>query len=109
MRFKMLGGIRLSIYSSICISAAGIIMSFFDKLLGRPLSTSQEKKHKLTVITGVPALGLDALASTAYGCTIFSLPPLPLSSPLLPFISPIGKRPQPIRMVVGPIPSQVKT
>ena len=67
MRFKMLGGIRLSIYSSICISAAGIIMSFFDKLLGRPLSTSQEKKHKLTVITGVPALGLDALASTAYG------------------------------------------
>ena len=42
-------------------------MSLFNKILGRPLSSRQDKKQKLTVITGVPALGLDALASTAYG------------------------------------------
>jgi amino acid transporter len=38
-----------------------------DKILGRPLRTSEEGKEKLSVWTGVPALGLDALASTAYG------------------------------------------
>lgn len=42
-------------------------MSFLDKFLGRPLTLRARKKEALTVITGVPALGLDALASTAYG------------------------------------------
>lgn len=42
-------------------------MSFIDKLLGRPLSLKASKKQSLSVITGVPALGLDAFASTAYG------------------------------------------
>ncbi len=41
--------------------------SFFDKILGRPLASGEDKKQKLTVLTGVPALGLDALASTGYG------------------------------------------
>lgn len=38
-----------------------------DKILGRPLKASEEGKEKLSVWTGVPVLGLDALASTAYG------------------------------------------
>src|SRR5438132_6143479 len=44
-----------------------IDMSLLDKILGRPLKSSEAKKEKLTVATGVPVLGLDALASTAYG------------------------------------------
>lgn len=42
-------------------------MSLIDKIIGRPLSVKEHKKQELTVLTGVPALGLDALASTAYG------------------------------------------
>lgn len=42
-------------------------MSLWNTIFGRPLRTSEEGKEKLTVLTGVPALGLDALASTAYG------------------------------------------
>ncbi len=42
-------------------------MTFIDKLLGRPLSLKARKKQELTVITGIPALGLDSLASIAYG------------------------------------------
>ena len=42
-------------------------MSLLDKLLGRPLKSSEAKKEELGVATGVPVLGLDALASTAYG------------------------------------------
>lgn len=42
-------------------------MSLLDKLLGRPLATSERAKESLSVWTGVPVLGLDALASTGYG------------------------------------------
>ena len=42
-------------------------VSLLDKILGRPLKSSEAKKEELTVATGVPVLGLDALASTAYG------------------------------------------
>src|SRR4051794_36932362 len=42
-------------------------MSLRDKILGRPLASSEEGKEKLSVITGVPVLGLDALASAGYG------------------------------------------
>jgi amino acid transporter len=42
-------------------------MSLLDKILGRPLASSEEAKEALSVATGVPVLGLDALASTAYG------------------------------------------
>src|SRR5947207_1749555 len=42
-------------------------MSLLDKILGQPLRSTEAKKEELTVATGVPALGLDALASTAYG------------------------------------------
>jgi amino acid transporter len=39
----------------------------FNKILGRPLASKDGKQQALSVMTGVPALGLDALASTAYG------------------------------------------
>ncbi len=42
-------------------------MSWVDKILGRPLASSQGKKQALTIWTGVPVLGFDALASTGYG------------------------------------------
>jgi amino acid transporter len=42
-------------------------MLLLDKILGRPLASSEEAKEELSVATGVPVLGLDALASTGYG------------------------------------------
>lgn len=42
-------------------------MSIFNKIFGRPLPSSAAKKNKLSVITGVPALGLGCLASISYG------------------------------------------
>ncbi len=42
-------------------------MSLSDVILGRPLASKEAEKEELTVVTGVPVLGLDALASTAYG------------------------------------------
>lgn len=42
-------------------------MSLINKIIGKPLSLKSEKKQELSVMTGVPALGLDALSSTAYG------------------------------------------
>jgi amino acid transporter len=42
-------------------------MSLSSIILGKPLASSEEKKEKLSVLTGVPVLGLDALASTGYG------------------------------------------
>ena len=38
-----------------------------DAILGKPLASSEEAKEELTILTGVPVLGLDALASTGYG------------------------------------------
>ena len=42
-------------------------MSLLDKILGRPLALSERAKESLSIWTGVPVLGLDALASTGYG------------------------------------------
>jgi hypothetical protein len=42
-------------------------MSLLDKILGRPLKSSEAKKEELNVATGVPVVRLDPLASTAYG------------------------------------------
>ncbi len=42
-------------------------MSLRDILLGRPLASSEAAKEKLSVLTGIPVLGLDALASLGYG------------------------------------------
>lgn len=42
-------------------------MEILDWLLGRPLSTLEEEHHRIGPAAGIPVLGLDALASAAYG------------------------------------------
>jgi amino acid transporter len=42
-------------------------MSLTEAIEGKPLAPSEAKKEKLSAWTGVPVLGLDALASTGYG------------------------------------------
>lgn len=42
-------------------------MSFINKILGRPIASGASKKESLSIMTAIPALGLDALSSTAYG------------------------------------------
>ncbi|MDY3551531.1 APC family permease [Gemmata sp. JC717] len=42
-------------------------MALFDWLLGRPLATAEEEGERVGPVTGVPVLGLDGLASAAYG------------------------------------------
>jgi amino acid transporter len=42
-------------------------MSLIRRLFGRPLRTDQQHTEQLGVAAGVPVLGLDALASAAYG------------------------------------------
>ena len=42
-------------------------MSWKQILLGRRLATREQAEHKLSIVTGVPALGLDGLASSSYG------------------------------------------
>jgi len=43
------------------------VSSLFDKIFGRALKSSERRKQELSVVTGVPVLGLDALSSVAYG------------------------------------------
>ena len=42
-------------------------MSFFDLVVGRPLSTTEERAEQIGPIAGIPVFGLDALSSAAYG------------------------------------------
>ncbi len=42
-------------------------MSLVARLLGRPIPDSEADAERLDVLSGVPVLGLDALASAAYG------------------------------------------
>src|SRR4051812_41920740 len=41
--------------------------SWREILVGKPLRTEEEQAEQIGPATGVPALGLDALASAAYG------------------------------------------
>jgi amino acid transporter len=65
-------------------------MSLRDAIIGEPLASSEGAKEELTVLTGVPVLGLDALASTGYGPEAALTALLPLGTPGLhyfPFIA----------------------
>ncbi|ABX02654.1 MAG TPA: APC family permease [Herpetosiphon sp.] len=42
-------------------------MSVLDLLFGRPLANEDEEHQRVGVVAGIPMLGLDALASAAYG------------------------------------------
>jgi amino acid transporter len=51
----------------LCNYGSGKIMALFDWLFGRPLATAEEEGERVGTWAGVPTLGLDALASAAYG------------------------------------------
>jgi amino acid transporter len=58
-------------------------MPWKDLLLGRRLATREQSEHKLGVVAGVPALGLDGLGSSAYGpeAALTILIPLGMAGP----------------------------
>ncbi len=64
-------------------------MSFLDKLLGKPLATHEEEGQRIGVFAGIPMLGLDALASSAYGPEAALTLLIPLGASGLGYITPI--------------------
>jgi len=64
-------------------------MAILDKLLGKPLASSEEEEQKIGVAAGVPILGLDGLSSSAYGPEAALTILLPLGTVGLAFIGPI--------------------
>lgn len=58
-------------------------------LLGRRLATSEQAERKLGVITGIPALGLDGLASSAYGPEALLAVLIPIGAAGLDYVGPI--------------------
>ena len=42
-------------------------MSMLEVLFGTPLRTDQQDQQRIGALRGIPVLGLDALASAAYG------------------------------------------
>ena len=64
-------------------------MRLVDRLLGRPLTSSEEGGQKIGVLSGVPSLGLDGLSSAAYGPEAALTLLLPLGLLGLNYIGPI--------------------
>ncbi|HUK90980.1 MAG TPA: APC family permease, partial [Blastocatellia bacterium] len=64
-------------------------MSLLDKILGRPLASSQAEEEKIGVLSGVPVLGLDGLSSAGYGPEAALAILLPLGAVGLVYIGPI--------------------
>jgi amino acid transporter len=64
-------------------------MAFFDWLLGRRLATLEEEHQRVGVLTGIPMLGLDALASAAYGPEAALTLLIPLGRDGVRYIGPI--------------------
>src|SRR3954463_14470136 len=46
---------------------SSLAASFLRAIIGRPLASSEMPQHKIGVIAGVAAIGLDGLASASYG------------------------------------------
>jgi amino acid transporter len=64
-------------------------VSFFDKLLGKALRSSQAEEEKIGVWAGIPILGLDGLSSSAYGPEAALTLLVPLGAAGLAWIGPI--------------------
>jgi amino acid transporter len=64
-------------------------MSFVDILFGKPLATHEEGEQRVGTLAGTPMLGLDAVASAAYGPEAALTLLLPLSAVGLVYIGPI--------------------
>src|SRR5262245_48185539 len=64
-------------------------MALLNWLFGWPLATAEEERHRVGTIAGIPMLGLDALASAAYGPEAALTVLLVLGSAGLSYIGPI--------------------
>jgi amino acid transporter len=64
-------------------------MSLRDFLFGRPLATQEEGEQRVGPVAGIPMLGLDALASAAYGPEAAMTLLIPLGAMGLGYIGPI--------------------
>lgn len=64
-------------------------MSVIHFLLGRPLATSEQEQTKIGVWAAIPAMGLDALTSSAYGPEAALTILIPLGAAGLVYIGPI--------------------
>ena len=64
-------------------------MSLIELLLGRRLANEEQSERKIGVLAGVPALGLDGLASSAYGPEAMLVILLPLGAAGLRYVGPI--------------------
>src|SRR5579859_5866280 len=64
-------------------------MSLLDRILGTPLASQEEEEQKVGAAAGIPMLGLDALASSAYGPEAALTILLPLGALGLVYIGPI--------------------
>jgi amino acid transporter len=64
-------------------------MSIVELLFGRPLRSDEEASESLSTTTGVPVLGLDALASAAYGPEAALTALLPLGAAASRAIGPV--------------------
>src|ERR1700722_15376938 len=64
-------------------------MKLSDLLFGRPLASSEEGEQRVRVFAGIPMLGLDALASAAYGPEAALTILLPLGAGGLVYFGPI--------------------
>ncbi|MBV9851427.1 MAG: APC family permease, partial [Armatimonadetes bacterium] len=64
-------------------------MSLADKILGRPLASSEEGEQKIGVLAGVPILGLDGLSSAAYGPEALLTILIPLGLLGLNYVAPL--------------------
>ena len=64
-------------------------MPVLDLLLGKPLANHEEGEQRVGVLAGIPMLGLDALASAAYGPEAAMTLLIPLGAAGLYFVGPI--------------------
>ena len=65
-------------------------MPFLDTLLGRPLASEEDAAQRVGVADGVPAFGLDAIGSAAYGPEAALTILLPAGAAGLAYILPIS-------------------
>ncbi|HEU4640816.1 MAG TPA: APC family permease [Gemmatimonadaceae bacterium] len=65
-------------------------MKLGELLLGRPLRSEDEERERIGPLRGIPVLGLDALASAAYGPEAALTVLLPLGAAAVLYILPIG-------------------
>jgi amino acid transporter len=64
-------------------------MSILDLLFGRRLASDEQKRQRIGVTAGLPALGLDGLSSSAYGPEAALTVLMPLGAAGLHYIQPI--------------------